>query len=491
MYTKRILSLLLAFLMATAVLLTAVSCGTTTEEPADTGKGNSTQAGTSAETETESPYSQLEKEKFDRSFTILSRDDCVDDFMVDKMMGDILSDSIYERNTVVSEDYGVTFVYQYQGFSYTNVNEALKQQVSGGLDDYDMFIGHKSSFTNLAMNNYLYDLGKITSLELTAPWWDQGCYENLTVAGKTYVMTGDINPSSSMRISSCMVVNKDMMKEMGKSMDALNNLTEDGGWTLDALYEYGKDVTFDLNGDSKLDYKDDRYNLTGWMMAAPYALYYGCNTNFVTKVDDIPTLTYTDDKVSGIYEKIYSIVIEQNAYYVTQEPQYATMFEVFSEGRALFSVLTLKLISQYLSEMEDAYGILPVPKYDTNQAEYTSFVNGSTGLVMLAKTEADTEFVGAVMEAMATYNYEHVTPNMFQVVTKLQVAQDPASARMVDLIIRNRVFDLGYYADLDVTNLVKNQLGGKRPEIAAQLKSGRNAAKRSLEKLLVNMDKFD
>ena len=132
-----------------------------------------------------------------------------------------------------------------------------------------------------------------------------------------------------------------------------------------------------------------------------------------------------------------------------------------------------------------------MPKYDTNQAEYTSFVNGSTGLVMLAKTEADTDFVGAVMEAMATYNYEHVTPNMFQVVTKLQVAQDPASARMVDLIIRNRVFDLGYYADLDVTNLVKNQLGGKRPEIAAQLKSGRNAAKRSLEKLLVNMDKFD
>ena len=488
--TTRILTLALALLMMLSVMLAAVSCGTP-DDPAETGKGNGTADGTIAETETDSPYAQLEKEKYNREFTILIRDDCVEDFEVEKMTGDLLADKIYERNSAVSDDYGVTFVYQYQGFSYSGVNEALKQQVSGGLDDYDMFIGHKSSYTNLAMSNYLYDLNKITSLDLTGAWWDQNCYKNLTVAGKTYVMTGDINPSSSMRISSCMVVNKDMMTELNKDMDALNALTEEGGWTLDVLYEQSKDVTFDLNGDSKIDYKDDRYCLTGWMMAAPYALYYGCNSNFVNVVDGTPELDYTDEKVTDIYAKVYSIMIEQNAYYVTQEPQYATMFEVFTEGRALFSVLTLKLISQYLSDMEDNYGILPIPKYDTNQQEYTSFVNGSTGLVMLAKTESDTEFVGSIMEAMATYNYEHVTPNMFQVVTKLQVAQDPASARMVDLIIRNRVFDLGYYADLAVTNLVKDSLNSKRAEIASSLRSGRKTAENALKKLLQNMDTFD
>ena len=489
-HMKRMLSLALALLMLVSVLLAAVSCGEVAEIPDET-KASGTQAGTTAETETDSPYTQLEKEKFNRQFTILIRDDCVDDFVVEGVTGDLLEDSIYERNTVVSEDYGVDFVYQYQGFGYINVNDALNQQVSSGLDDYDMYIGHKYSYSNLAMNNFLYDMNKITSLNLSGAWWDQSCYKNLTVAGKTYVMTGDINPSSSMRISSCMVFNKDLMTELGKSVDGLNELTENGGWTLDQLHEYSKDITFDLNGDGKINYQDDRYCLTGWMMAAPYALYYGSDGNFVTIVDGVPELNYTDEKVTNIYEKIYGIVVEQNAYYVTQEPQYATMFEVFSEGRALFSVLTLKLISQYLSEMEDSYGILPVPKYDTNQGEYMSFVNGSTGLVMLAKTESDPEFVGTVMEAMATYNYEHVTPNMFQVVTKLQVAQDPASARMVDLVIRNRVFDLGYFADLAVTNLVKDRLNAKRPEIASALKSGRGSAKKALERLLTNMDKFD
>ncbi len=489
--TKRILALSLTLLMTVSVLFAAVSCGETAEDPNETGKDNGTSAGTVAETETESPYSQLEKEKFGREFTVLIRHDCEEDFVAEEMTGDLLSDSIYERNTVVAEDYGVEFVFHDKGDDYTAINEALKQQVSGGLDDYDLYIGHKYSFNNLAMNNYLYDMGKITSMDLTNPWWDQACYENLTVSGKTYIMTGDINPCSSMRISSCMVFNKNLMTELGQDVDALNELTENGKWTLDALHDYSKDITFDLNGDSKIDYKDDRFCVTGWMMAAPYALYYGSDANFVTAVDGTPELSYSDDKVTSVYEKIFRVMVEDNAYYVTDLSQYDTMFDVFSEGRALFSVLTLKLIPQYFSDMKDSYGILPIPKYDEYQKEYTSFVNGSTGLVMLAKTEADPEFVGTVMEAMAVYNYEHVTPNMFQVITKLQIAQDPASARMVDLIIRNRVFDLGYYADLDVTNLVKNQLGAKRPEIASQLKSSRKSTERNLEKILQNVDKFD
>ena len=485
---KRILSLALALLMAMSLLLTVVSCG-------DAGDGTTTEGGTQAgstdESATESPYPQLEEGQDGRDFIVMTRDDCVDDFVVEGMKGDVLGDSLYERNTVVAEDYDIEFVFNYQGNSYSSVNEAAKQQVSGGLDDYDMFIGHKHPVTGLALNNYLVDMNKITTMDLTGAWWDQGCYNNLTVNGKTYVMTGDILPDSSMRISSCMVFNKDMMTELGKSVDDLNNTARNGGFTLDVLATYCKDVTFDLNGDSKLNYMDDRYCLTGWKMAAPYAMYYGAGGMFVTIVDGIPELNYTDEQVTGIYEKLFNLIVGENAYYVTQEHLYDTMFDVFTEGRALFSTMTLRLISQYLTEMEDSYGILPEPKYDTYQKEYLSFVNGSTSLVMIAKTESDPEFVGAIMEAMATYNYQHVTPNMFQVVTKLQAAQDPVSAEMVDLIIRNRVFDLGYFADLGVSNLVRDSLIAGRAEIASGLKSGRKAAERALGQLLTNMEKFD
>ena len=484
MNTKRILTLLLALLMTVSVLFAAVACG---ESPDDSVQSESN--GAAAETETDTPYAQLEKEKYNREFSILLRDDCKDDFLVEGMKGDVLGDSLYERNTVVAEDFGVTF--SYQDKDYNNVNETVKQQVSGGLDDYDMYIGHKYSYSSLAVNNYLMDLGKIDTIDLSGAWWDQGCYENLTIRDKTYVMTGDILPDSSMRISSCMVFNKDLMTELGKSVKDLNETTANGGFTLDVLMSYCKDVTFDLNGDSEFNYQNDRYCLTGWKMAAPYALYYGAGGMFVTIVDGDPEITYTDEQVTGRYEKLYNLIVGENAYYVTDVNLYDTMFDVFSEGRALFSTLTLRLISQYLTDMEDEYGILPEPKYDTYQKEYLSFVNGSTSLVMIAKTESDTSFVGTIMEAMATYNYTRVTPNMFQVVTKLQTAQDPESAAMVDLIIRNRVFDMGYFADLDVTNLVRDRLEAKKPEIASALKSGRQSAERGLKKLLQNIDKCD
>ena len=484
--TKRILSLVLAVLMAMSLLLTVVSCGNAGDED-ETGKG----AHSSTEAESDSAYQQLEKEKYNREFSIIIRDDCADDFVVEGMKGDVLGDSLYERNTVVAEDYGIDFVFNYQGNNYTAINDIVQTQVAGGSDDHDMFIGHKYSYTGLALSNYLVDMNKITTMDLSGAWWDQGCYNNLTVNGKTYVMTGDILPDSSMRISSCMVYNKKMMDELGKSVDELNTTTANGGWTLDVLTAYSKEVTFDLNGDGEMSYENDRYCLTGWKMAAPYALYYGAGGMFVTIVDGTPELTYTDREVTDIYEKIYNLIVAENAYYVTQESLYDTMFDVFTEGRALFSTMTLRLISQYITEMEDAYGILPEPKYDTHQKEYLSFVNGSTSLVMIAKTEKNTEFVGAIMEAMATYNYEHVTPNMFQVVTKLQAAQDPVSAGMVDLIIRNRVFDLGYFADMGVTNLVRDQLELGRAEISSKLQSGRDAAKRSIRLLLEKIDKCD
>ena len=181
MNNKRFLSLALAILMALSLMLTAASCADSDDGSADTNGG--TQAGADTESDTTSAYDELEKEQYDRDFTVMTRDDCVDDFVVEGMKGDILGDSLYERNTVVAEDYGVEFVFRYQGNSYSTVNEAVKTQVTSGLDDYDMFIGHKHSYTGLALNNYLVDMNKITTMDLSGAWWDQGCYDNLTVNG--------------------------------------------------------------------------------------------------------------------------------------------------------------------------------------------------------------------------------------------------------------------------------------------------------------------
>ncbi len=479
---KKCLTLVLALLMLLSVVFTAVSCGT----PDD---NNETTANTqNTEEVTESAYSTITKQDFDRAFSILTRTDTLEQFKVEEITGELLEDAIYERNAAVAGDFGITF--EYQDLAYDQVNEKLRTLASSGLDDYDLYTGHKYSFTSCAQNNYCYDLATIQTLDLTQDWWDQNCRENLTVNDKTYLITGDIDPAS-MLISSCFVFNKKMMSELGKSVDELNALTRNGGWTLDVMYEYGKDVSFDLNGDGKIEYTSDRFNLTSWMMDVPYSLYYGAGGNFVTIIDGTPELTYTAEQVTGIYEKIFKVIIEQNAYYVTNEANYATTYEVFHSGRALFCDVTLSKITGFVSDMADPYGILPIPKFDQNQQEYLSFVNGATPFVMVAKSEQDPEFVGTILEAMATYNYDKVTPKLFQVATKLQAAQDPESSAMVDYIIRNRIWDLGYYADWSITNLVRLKLMDGSDQIAADLQKQGSQAKRGLKTLLNSYEKHE
>ena len=480
MNVGRGLSLVLALVLTLSALLFAVSCGVADEENATTG------IETSNETENSLAYDTVEKEKFGREFTILTRDDTLEQFEIEKLTGDLLDDSIYERNVTVSNDFDVDIVVFNK--SYDQVMTTMQSHVGSGLNDYNLYTGHKFAFTSCAQSGYCYNLANIASLDLTQPWWDQNCIENLTIDGRTYLVTGDIDPAS-MCISACFVYNKTMLNELGKSADELNELTRNGGWTLDVMYEYGKDVTFDLNGDGEIEHTSDRYNLTSWMMDVPYSLYYGAGGNFVTNVDGTPELTYTAEQVTNIYEKIYKVIIEQNAYYVTNHADYETCYTVFHSGRALFCDITLSKITGFVSDMADPYGILPIPKYDANQKEYLSFVNGATPFVMVGKSEKDPEFVGTIVEAMATYNYDQVTPKLFQVVTKLQAAQDPESAAMVDYIVRNRIWDMGYYADWEITNLVRMGLMDGKSEIAADVAGQATPTSRRLSNLLRAFDR--
>lgn len=484
---KRTLSLVLALLTLLSVLLTAVACADSGEDTEET-----TAADTSAETEAETKqlaYETVPKQNLGGEFVICSRDDLIDDMWIEELSGDLLDDSIYERNKVIEGDFGIEIV-AVEGGGYDNVNNTMKLQATGNLDEFDIFIGHKYSYNSCVVNNYCYNMANIETMDLEAEWWDKGCYENLSFDGKTYVMIGDINPSS-MVISSCFVFNKRMMTELSKSVDEINALATNGGWTLAKLSEYTKDVTMDLNGDGTIEYTSDRYGISSWKMDVPYSLFYGAGGQYITLVDGSPELTYTNEQITAIYEKMFDAMVTQQAYMVTDVSLYETCYDVFTEGRALFCDVTLNKISAFISEMKDPYGILPVPKFDENQKEYLSFVNGATSWIMIGKTEKQPERVGTIVEAMATYNYDNITPNLFEVVTKLQAAQDPASAAMVDYIIRNRIYDMAYFLDLPISMMVPGRLESGQIEIASQLKSTGKSTKNQLSRILKSFAKCD
>lgn len=488
-YVKRWLSGAMASLMLLSSAVAMAACGKTDEEtPSGT---QSVDTKKEEETARPSMYESLTAEKFNKDFVILNRGDLEGDFYVKSYGGDdvsLLDQTIYERNSVIERDYGVTFKYESMD-DYNNINTAVMQQVNGGLDEYDIAIGHKYSCTSLAQNNYLLNLNSIDTLQLENVWWDAACRENLTVNGKTYTMVGDILPSS-MRLSSCFVFNKKMMKDMNKTEPY--QMVRDGSWTLDTFNAMTAEVTQDSNGDGKMSYTDDIYGLTTWAYDAPYSMFYGAGGKFVSfNQDGTPELNYDSEHVMDIYAKLYMATIELGAYQVTDVSLYETNYDVFRAGRALFCDITLGKITSFLSDMEQDYGIVPVPKYDEFQNSYLSFVNGSTGFIMVANTKKNADFVGTVLDAMSAYNYDKVTPNMFEIITKLQAARDPDSSEMVDYICRNRIFDFAYFYDVPLANVVREQLTNERAEISSVMKAAERSSKTTMKKILAAYEKTE
>ncbi len=484
---RRNLTLLLAAVMLLSCTVLLGSC-------ADSGENENDSSLTEGpeEDETKTPYQALEKTDCGgNTFTILSRDDYKCDFYIESY-GDetntLLDNCIYERNKVIENDYHVTLEV-ITGGDYATVVNTVMTQATSGAHEYDIFTGHKNAFVALAQSNYLYNMNDIASLDLENVWWSPVCRENLTVEGKTVLMVGDILPST-LRIASCECFNKKLLSEIGR--DTPYEAVKQGKWTLDMLASITADVTRDANGDGQIRITDDIFGMTSWYLDVPYNLYYGAGGMFVTINDEgTPELSYNTDDIIARYEKIYNVLIGQNSSFCTDYNDYADTFEMFLDGRALFVETAIGSMSSYSAKMEQDYGVVPDPKYDERQDSYYAFINGAAAFVGIVGTVEDPEFVGTVLEGMSAYNYSVVTPNMFEIVTKYKSARDPESAEMVDIVIHNTVYDFAYYFDIPISNVVRDQLAGRKAEISSAIKSADRMSKNTLKNILKAYEKYN
>lgn len=393
--------------------------------------------------------------------------------------GDVMNDIVYARNRAVEEKYNVKIMGE--STDYTTLNDLLKKEVQGGLTDYDLYFSNCYAGP-LASGGYLYSLGDLPNLDLRNPWWDQAALDGLSVSGRVYMVTGDISPTSLLT-SSCLVFNKNLFS--AHDMEYPYALASNGTWTLDKLVGMTKGLTTDLNGDSKYVLGEDLFSISSWMCDSPFSLFYGAGARFSEKdQDDIPHVRLDVDKISAVYEKMYQLIVEQNSYFVTDPNLYETSYSCFSNGGSYFCEITLQKIDLFLRDMEDDYGILPIPKWDEAQEEYLSFVSGAGSLIVVPNNPEDAERTGMLMEALAAGAYDTITPSVYETISKTKNVRDEESAEMVNLIIRNRVFDPVMINLCNGYSIVQTQLASKKQEIASALQKQEKGAVKALDKIV-------
>lgn len=482
---KRILLLVLC-----ALLLN--SCGSATTETA----GETDNAVQIDETipETEA-YSGLDAQDFGgATFTIANREKSANynahpnpELDAPELTGEALNDAVYNRNLKLQEKYNILL--ESVTFSgHDQISNEIKKAITSGDATYDAAFPSVAVAFQMAMNGYLYEIHDVPHLQLDRAWWMTNVLENTSIGGNNYFASGDMNVGA-MNTAGIVYFNKSILSDYG--LESPYALVDEGVWTLEAMTRLSAEVTHDVNGDGILD-ENDTYG-TECSSFAWQPLFYGSGQLLIAK--DENDLPYLDAASEQNYNTISAVVTFLNNDSSTFNVNHTTgisdlgalTVDMFQHDQSLFFIELLYGVPEF-REMESDFGLLPLPKADENQAEYSTYLhpdNATSVVVPVVNTELDR--TGVILEDMAFYSSEMVRPAFYDIMLKSKFARDNDSARMLDIILSRTTVDLALImknSGIDIDSLMRTAATKGTTDILSTIAANEQKYNNILEKAI-------
>ena len=101
-----------------------------------------------------------------------------------------------------------------------------------------------------------------------------------------------------------------------------------------------------------------------------------------------------------------------------------------------------------LWEMEHEFGILPIPKLDSEQKEYITLYPEDGYLFALPSLMPDPDRTFNIIEDMNYYSSFIIKPIWYDVLLTRRYARDDESETTLRTLYDNRVYDIGLYNDV-------------------------------------------
>ena len=369
------------------------------------------------------------------------------DIYAEELTGEPLNDAIYNRNKQVEAKFGIEIgqIAEYGNKSNGTgpAYQRITKDVNAGDNTYDAAIicGYEAS--TLAYNGFLQNLKIVPYMNLDNVWWDQRANKDLSINNKLYMTTGDISWLIN-DASYGILFNKKLASDY--QMPNFYDLVKNNKWTIDKWAELTKLVSKDLNGDSKMD-KNDLFGSVIWddsVMGIVNSAGAKCAT--VSPQGDIELTLNTPNVISAL-EKYLTAAEDKNTCFAYQRSDVSGS-DFFANNQALFYIQLIEEAGR-LRGMETDFGILPYPKLDENQEGYPSSITPFSSIFfVIPQKVANLEMSGAVAEDMAYWSKKLVRPAYYDITLKVKGTRDEESVEMLDIILANRVFDLGWYYNI-------------------------------------------
>lgn len=486
------LALLLAMLLLAS---TAVGCGNAEENKETTGGDVTadTTADTTEEESTESYDTGLPDKDFGgRTFTFYTKNDSTwsdwieSSIYVEELNGEVLNDAVYNRNVYVQEKCNIVLT-EYAPTS-ANFSSEIGNSIQAGDSQYDVVMPPLNIAGELVLKGYLMDLYEVDNLNLSQNWWDQRSVEDLSIANKLYMVSGDISMLNA-DATWCTMINLAVLNDLG--VETPYQYVAEDNWNFDTYKSLCENASIDLNGDGVYDKNDSIANLTQNENATAMLVCFGYHM-IEKDENDMPSFNMEGD------ERAYTILQDLSEFmnddrlslnYHTKgasDGYHLLTTKMFQENRGLFWITNLQMVIR-LREMETDFGIAPVPKYDEQQENYCNVVWHVGSYATVPISAADPAESGYILETISAKSRELLRPAYYQTALSLKYLRDEESVEMLDLVIDNRSYELELAFSFGVSNAVNSiVLNGKEP--ASTFASSSKSIASSIEKALEKID---
>lgn len=374
------------------------------------------------------------------------------DFAPEVVTGDRISDAVYSRNMRVENDFNC-IINSHEDADYYQGTEKLSTDQLSGTGYYDAAYVEGSSVVSLITEGLLHNLYQVPEIQLDQSWWSQLIKEEATLGTNKYSSLYFMQSNLSLTafdLTWCVYFNK--ATHQSHQIEDLYQLVKDKGWTVEKMQTIAREVAH-LNGDDSFIYSATgkaTYGITTYWNGAK-AMLDGCNVQFVTTDSNdelIPNIQ--NERFMSLAQQLAQVFGEAGTFtYGGPSTDGETVgnasdyIKIFNADRAMFCIAEVKSSVSDFASFNGDFGILPLPKYNTQQEEYRSWVNYLAPVLVIPKlTQNDALHKTALLlDALSFYSERDVLPEYYDKVLKGRGAKDPESMEMLDLINATKTFD--------------------------------------------------
>ncbi|MCQ2428018.1 MAG: hypothetical protein MJ137_06415 [Clostridia bacterium] len=377
----------------------------------------------------------------DKEFNILYWSDREhEEFVAEEQSGEAVNDAIFTRNTTIENRAGVKLNFVGEKGNANNTDgftNKVKAVIDGGEKDFDMIGTYSMTAGKLAVEGFLSDLKTMDYLDWKKPWWPDSLIEDATIKGKLFFASGDIS-ANVIYMMYVTFFNRQMVTD--RNLDDPYELVKKGTWTIDKMFELCNGIYEDSDGNGSPSI-GDTYGQYAYTLHLDVFLQ-GSGVKVIDPSSDELVISeeFLSDKVGDIVSKVGAFFhMNDRAYLLTSN---STVHQWFSAQKSLVWNDRCRDGTTFKTN-EVPFGIIPNPKYDTDQDKYYTLLGNPISIYCIPCDVNNEAMSAYVMELYASESYRNVSPALYEINMKYRFTDDATSSEMYDLIRSSVVFDLG------------------------------------------------